>query len=63
MSKFFIENAGKGSKLIDLGVFGHKWHIRTDWRLVELHEELPLNYDARQKFNVIKQGEHKDDNS
>ena len=63
MNKYFKENSGKGGKLIKLGVFGHKYHIRTDWSLVELHEELPLDFDVRQKLNVIKQGEHKDDNS
>ena len=46
-----------GSNLIDVGVFGHKWHYRSSWLLVELEDGKPCS-DFGFKLNIIKQGEH-----
>jgi len=56
----FYRKSGKptnGSNLIDVGVFGHKWHIRSNWLLVEMENGHLLN-DFGFKLNTIKQGEH-----
>jgi hypothetical protein len=44
-------------ELIDLGIFGHKWHNRSTWILVEMHEGKPST-DLGLKLNFLKQGEH-----
>ena len=31
-----------GNALIDCGVFHHKWHKRTKWVLMEMHEGKPI---------------------
>ena len=38
-----------GNKMIDAGVFKHKWHKRTDWILVELDDDnrYPININKR----------------
>ena len=46
-----------GSELVDLGIFGHKWHLRTTWILVGVEEGKPSN-DYGFKLNILKQGEH-----
>ena len=50
-------NDGFGSKLIDVGVFGHKWHIRSNWLLVEMEDGKPCS-NFGFKLNIIKQEEH-----
>jgi len=32
-----------GNALIDCGVFHHKWHKRTEWRICELYDGIPIN--------------------
>ena len=32
-----------GNKLIDIGVFHHKWHKRTTWMVRELENNYPIN--------------------
>ena len=59
MNEFYQRegNDGFGSKLIDVGVFGHKYHIRSNWLLVELEDGKPCS-NFGFKLNIIKQGEH-----
>ncbi len=43
-----------GNKMIDAGVFKHKWHKRTSWILVELDDDnrYPVNTNKRH-INII----------
>ena len=59
MNEFYKRkgNSRLHQKLIKVGVFGHKWHIRSDWVLIEMEDGKPIN-DLGFKINIIKQGEH-----
>jgi hypothetical protein len=41
-----LQHHDLGNKLIDQGIFAHKWHKRTDWIICELENELPLNHSG-----------------
>lgn len=45
------------SELINLGIFGHKWHLRSTWILVGLSEGKPST-DFGFKLNILEQGKH-----
>ena len=34
-----------GNELISLGVFHHKWHKRTTWKIVELEDNYPVDLE------------------
>ena len=38
-----------GNELIERKVFHHKYHKRTEWRLVELQDDYPLNLESGAK--------------
>ena len=54
LNQLVEEHHDLGNKLIDLGVFQHKWHKRTEWVLMECDEDLkPLN--IKEEVEVIIQ--------